>query len=68
VVYPSRMLRPVFGEMTKLGRPVPAPAAYYRGALRQVAEPGTRYTYTDHGSPHSATSLRTCSGSRSPAI
>ena len=48
VVYPSRMLRPVFGEMVKVGTPVPPLAEYYRGALRLVAEPGTRYIYSDH--------------------
>jgi CubicO group peptidase (beta-lactamase class C family) len=48
VVYPSRMLQPVFGEMIKLGKPVPSLAEYYRGALRLVAEPGTRYIYSDH--------------------
>ena len=48
VVYPSRMLQPVFGEMVKVGTPVPPLAEYYRGALRLVAEPGTRYIYSDH--------------------
>jgi CubicO group peptidase (beta-lactamase class C family) len=42
------MLQPVFGEMIKLGKPVPSLAEYYRGALRLVAEPGTRYIYSDH--------------------
>jgi CubicO group peptidase (beta-lactamase class C family) len=46
VVYPTRMLQ--FGEMVKVGRPVPSLAEYYRGALRLVAEPGTRYIYSDH--------------------
>jgi CubicO group peptidase (beta-lactamase class C family) len=48
VVYPSRILQPVFGEMVKVGKPVPSLAEYYRGALRLVAEPGTRYIYSDH--------------------
>ena len=48
VVYPSRMLQPVFGEMVRVGTPVPSLAEYYRGALRLVAEPGTRYVYSDH--------------------
>ena len=48
VVYPSRMLQPIFGEMVKVGRPVPSLAEYYRGGLRMVAEPGTRYIYSDH--------------------
>ena len=34
VVYPSRILQPVFGEMVKVGKPVPSLAEYYRGALR----------------------------------
>ena len=44
----GRMLQPVFGEMVKLGKPVPSLAEYYRGALRLAAEPGTRYIYSDH--------------------
>jgi CubicO group peptidase (beta-lactamase class C family) len=45
----SRALRRDFGESVPARRPVPGPAAYYRGALRLVAEPGTRFRYTDHG-------------------
>ena len=48
VVHPSRILQPVFGEMVKVGKPVPSLAEYYLGALRLVAEPGTRYIYSDH--------------------
>jgi CubicO group peptidase (beta-lactamase class C family) len=48
VGYPSRMLQPVFGEMVKLGKPVPSLAEYYRGGLRLAVEPGTRYIYSDH--------------------
>jgi len=48
VVYPSRMLQPVFGEMVMVGKPVPSLAEYYRGALRLVAEPSIRYIYSDH--------------------
>ncbi len=44
----KRSFRYVFGESVKLGQPVPTPAEYYRGRLRLVAEPGTRFTYTDH--------------------
>jgi hypothetical protein len=40
---------PDFGEGVRAGRPLPALAAYYRGGLRIQAEPGTRFTYTDHG-------------------
>jgi CubicO group peptidase (beta-lactamase class C family) len=45
----SGLLRPDFGESVKVGRPVPSLAEYYRGALRLVAEPGTRFRYGDHG-------------------
>ena len=44
----SGVLRPDFGESVKMGRPVPSLAEYYRGALRLVAEPGTRFRYGDH--------------------
>ena len=37
------------GETVRLGRPVPSLAEYYRGGLQIDAEPGTRFTYTDHG-------------------
>jgi CubicO group peptidase (beta-lactamase class C family) len=37
------------GETVKLGWPVPSLAEYYRGGLHVDAEPGTRFTYTDHG-------------------
>ena len=37
------------GETVRLGRPVPSLAEYYRGGLRIDAEPGTRFTYTNHG-------------------
>jgi CubicO group peptidase (beta-lactamase class C family) len=49
VVYPSRILGPVFGEMVKLGQPVPSLAEHYRGGIRLAAEPGTRFTYSDDG-------------------
>ena len=48
MIRPARSLRYVFGESVKLGQPVPALAEYYGGRLRQVTEPGTRFTYTDH--------------------
>jgi CubicO group peptidase (beta-lactamase class C family) len=38
-----------FGESVPTGRPVPTPAEYYGRTLPLVAEPGTRYRYTDHG-------------------
>ncbi|HXV94414.1 MAG TPA: serine hydrolase domain-containing protein [Pseudonocardia sp.] len=49
VLHPSGVVRPLFGETVKAGRPVPSPAEYYRPGLRIRAEPGTRWRYTDHG-------------------
>jgi CubicO group peptidase (beta-lactamase class C family) len=48
MVHPTRALGYAFGESVKLGRPVPRLADYYNGGLRLVAEPGTRFMYTDH--------------------
>lgn len=48
MVHPSRALMYVFGESVKLGRPLPTLGEYYRGGLRTVAEPGSRFMYTDH--------------------
>ena len=45
----SDVFRPDFGESVELGQPLPTLAEYYRGGLRLVAEPGTRFIYTDHG-------------------
>ncbi|WP_024805031.1 serine hydrolase [Nocardia sp. BMG51109] len=47
--YPWHALRPDFGESVRPGSPVPALGEYYRHGLRVQAEPGTRWTYTDHG-------------------
>ena len=50
LVHPSGLLRlRILGESVKVGRPMPSLAEYYRGGLRLVAEPGTRFTYSDHG-------------------
>ncbi|HCU92515.1 MAG TPA: serine hydrolase [Actinobacteria bacterium] len=49
VLHPSGLLRPIFGEVVKLGRQVPSLAEYYQGGLLVQAEPGTRFIYTDHG-------------------
>jgi CubicO group peptidase (beta-lactamase class C family) len=49
VVHPFGLLRPDFGESVKVGQPVPSLAEYYRGGLRVDVEPGTRWTYTNHG-------------------
>ena len=37
------------GESYDLGQPLPTLAEYYGGGLRLAAEPGTRFTYSDHG-------------------
>lgn len=42
-------LRPDFGESVAVGRPLPSLADHYRGRLRLVAEPGTRFRYGNHG-------------------
>jgi CubicO group peptidase (beta-lactamase class C family) len=50
VLHPSGLLRMRdLGETVKRGRPVPALAEYYRGGLRIDAEPGSRFTYSNHG-------------------
>ncbi len=38
-----------FGESVPVGSPVPSLAEYYRRGLRPDVEPGTRWTYTNHG-------------------
>ena len=45
---PLDVLKPLFGEMVPVGTPVPSLVEYYRDGLRVVAEPGTRWIYTDH--------------------
>jgi CubicO group peptidase (beta-lactamase class C family) len=49
LVHPSDLIRPLFGEIVRAGRPLPSLAEYYRKGLRIQAEPGSRFTYTDHG-------------------
>jgi CubicO group peptidase (beta-lactamase class C family) len=50
VLHPSGLLRMRdLGETVKVGRPVPSLAEYYRPGLRVHAEPGTSFTYTNHG-------------------
>jgi CubicO group peptidase (beta-lactamase class C family) len=54
---PARALLTVFtgsaltesGESFDFGQRMPSLAEFYRGSLRLVAEPGTRFTYGDHG-------------------
>jgi CubicO group peptidase (beta-lactamase class C family) len=49
-VHPSYMLMSGWlGENFRLGQPPPTLAEYYRGGLRLVVEPGTTFTYSDHG-------------------
>ena len=49
-VVPRRgALMPDYGESVRVGRRLPSLAEYYRGALRLEAEPGTRFTYGNHG-------------------
>ncbi|WP_280330836.1 serine hydrolase domain-containing protein [Nocardia wallacei] len=47
--HPWRVLGPDFGESVPPGAPVTPLADYYRQGLRVDAEPGTRWTYTNHG-------------------
>jgi CubicO group peptidase (beta-lactamase class C family) len=47
--HPAGVLRPDFGESVPPGEPIPALSDYYRGGLRIQAEPGTRWTYSNHG-------------------
>jgi CubicO group peptidase (beta-lactamase class C family) len=49
VVPPWGAFMPDFGESVKVGRRLPSLAEYYRGALHLEAEPGTRFTYGNHG-------------------
>ncbi|TMR89365.1 serine hydrolase domain-containing protein [Nonomuraea basaltis] len=49
VLHPSGVVRPLFGETVKVGRPVPSLREYYREGLRIQVEPGTTFRYTDHG-------------------
>ncbi|WP_234440489.1 serine hydrolase [Streptomyces rimosus] len=43
------LLRPNAGEGVRADRPLPSLAEYYRRGLRIDAEPGTRWTYANHG-------------------
>ncbi|WP_460700793.1 serine hydrolase domain-containing protein [Nocardia thraciensis] len=47
--YPWHALLPDFGESVRQGTSLPSLGEYYRHGLRIRAEPGTRWTYTDHG-------------------
>jgi CubicO group peptidase (beta-lactamase class C family) len=49
-LHPLRMINSGwFAETFRLAQRVPTLAEYYQGALRLAAEPGTIWTYTDHG-------------------
>ncbi len=48
VVRARDALRPDFGESVPAGEPLPTLAEFYGGALRLVAEPGTRFRYGNH--------------------
>lgn len=49
VAHASGVFRPDFGESVPAGQPVPSLDEFYRRGLRIGAEPGTRFTYTNHG-------------------
>lgn len=42
-------IRPDFGESTSAEVPAPSLGDYYGGTLHYVADPGTRFCYTNHG-------------------
>ena len=46
---PSDLLRPALGWGTRVGRPAPSLAGYYRGGLHVDVEPGTKWAYSNHG-------------------
>lgn len=48
MVHPSRSFGYAYGETYRLDEHVPALGEYYRGGIQLKAEPGTRFTYTDH--------------------
>jgi CubicO group peptidase (beta-lactamase class C family) len=49
VVRASDLLKPDWGDSVAPGAPVPSLAEFYRGALPVDVEPGTTFTYTNHG-------------------
>lgn len=49
LVRASDLLRPDWGDSVKVGEPLPSLGEVYRGGLRLVTEPGTAFTYTNHG-------------------
>lgn len=49
VLHASDLLRPDWGDSVKPGRPMPSLAEFYRHGLPIDIEPGTTFTYTNHG-------------------
>ena len=49
VVDPLGVIRPDFGESVPAGQRLPSLAEFYGGGIRLVAEPGTRFSYGNHG-------------------
>lgn len=49
VVRPSDLLRPDWGDSVVPGRRVPTLSEFYRAAIPVDVEPGTTFTYTNHG-------------------
>ena len=57
VVYVAELLHPGWGPFgarpavhsVRVGEPLPSLAEYYRGSLRLVVEPGSAFTYSNHG-------------------
>jgi CubicO group peptidase (beta-lactamase class C family) len=43
------LVRPTLGWGARVGRPAAPLAEYYRGGLRVDVEPGTKWTYSNHG-------------------
>ncbi len=49
VAHPLDVLHPDWGESWPADEPMPSLAEFYRGGLRLRAEPGTSFTYGNHG-------------------
>jgi CubicO group peptidase (beta-lactamase class C family) len=49
VLHPSDLLRPDWGDSVNLDAPMPSLAEFYRHGLPIDIEPGTTFTYTNHG-------------------
>ncbi|HET9346004.1 MAG TPA: serine hydrolase domain-containing protein [Candidatus Limnocylindrales bacterium] len=62
VIRPSDLLRPDWGDSIPLGAPMPTLAHFYRGAIPVDIEPGTTFTYTNHGLATAAQIVEDVSG------